>query len=417
MKYQHNIHLSFLQILFFCILISITNATILKQPLINKQCTIPLRKTPIQTEILISFITKMQHHITKPSNLRKKTSIKSTPSKNIPLKNFRNAQYTGIINIGTPPQEIPVIFDTGSGNLWVTSIRCNSLSCKKQRAFDSKRSTSYKQLKLGVEVTFGTGNIAGEINEDIFNVGNIEIPKQRFGEILNENGDVFNSGKFAGILGLAYPSMSAYESTPVFDSIIKKKLLDKNIMTFYYSYNENEDGQITFGYIDTSKYIGNINYYPVIDKYYWTIEMTDIRLNNISLGICSKEQPCKAVMDTGTSLITGPTKELKELLRKIPVENNCKGFDSAPKLSFYFGEDEYELKGDEYIIKNDILPGIEECRALMMPLDVDKPHGPLWIFGDVFMQKFYTVFDRDNDQVGLALARHAEPKIVYQDNE
>ena len=286
-----------------------------------------------------------------------------------------------------------------------------------QRAFDSKSSTSYKQLHLGVEVTFGTGNIAGEINEDIFNVGNIEIPKQCFGEILNENGDVFNSGNFAGILGLAYPSMSAYESTPVFDSIIKKKLLDKNIMTFYYSYNENEDGQITFGYIDTSKYIGNINYYPVIDKYYWTIEMTDIRLNNVTLGICSKERPCKAVMDTGTSLITGPTKELKELLRKIPVENNCKGFDKAPKLSFYFGEDEYELKGDEYIIKNDILPGIEECRALMMPLDVDEPHGPLWIFGDVFMQKFYTVFDRDNDQIGLALAKHVKSKIVYQDNE
>ena len=68
------------------------------------------------------------------------------------------------------------------------------------------------------------------------------LKKQRIGEMINENGDVFNSGNFAGILGLAYPSMSAYESTPVFDSIIKKKLLDKNIMTFYYSHNENEDG-------------------------------------------------------------------------------------------------------------------------------------------------------------------------------
>ena len=38
------------------------------------------------------------------------------------------------------------------------------------------------------------------------------------------------------------------------------------------------------GYINTSKYIGNINSYPVIDKYYWTIEMTDIRLNNVTLG-------------------------------------------------------------------------------------------------------------------------------------
>ena len=48
------------------------------------------------------------------------------------------------------------------------------MSCKKQRVFDNKNSTSYKQLHLGVEVTFGTGNIAGETNEDIFNFGNIE---------------------------------------------------------------------------------------------------------------------------------------------------------------------------------------------------------------------------------------------------
>ena len=407
------------------LLLPLSTPTILKPQLpLSKTCSIPLKKTPIPPQTLISFITKMQSQIkpSKPTNLRKTTFLQSKPHHNnlpkqIPLKNYRNAQYTGIIKIGTPPQELPVIFDTGSGNLWVTSSRCNSPSCKTHVSFNSNRSTTYNPLNLGVEVTFGTGNIAGEINEDIFNVGNIEIPRQRFGEILNENGDVFNSGKFAGILGLAYPSMSAYESTPVFDSIINNKLLQHNIMTFYYSYNEHEDGQITFGYVDKSKYIGKINYYPVIDKYYWTIEMTDIKLDGRSLGLCSKAKPCKAVMDTGTSLITGPTRELKELLKMIPVENNCKGFYKAPKLEFYFESDAYELKGDEYIIKNEILPGIEECRALMMPLDVDEPHGPLWIFGDVFMQKFYTVFDRDNDRVGLAVAKHAKKRIVYQDGE
>jgi hypothetical protein len=407
------------------LLLPLSTPTILKPSLpLSKTCSIPLKKTPIPPQTLISFITKMQSQIkpSKPTNLRKTTFLQSKPHHNnlpkqIPLKNYRNAQYTGIIKIGTPPQELPVIFDTGSGNLWVTSSRCNSPSCKTHVSFNSNRSTTYNPLNLGVEVTFGTGNIAGEINEDIFNVGNIEIPRQRFGEILNENGDVFNSGKFAGILGLAYPSMSAYESTPVFDSIINNKLLKHNIMTFYYSYNEHEDGQITFGYVDKSKHIGKINYYPVIDKYYWTIEMTDIKLDGRSLGLCSKAKPCKAVMDTGTSLITGPTRELKELLKMIPVENNCKGFYKAPKLEFYFGSDAYELKADEYIIKNEILPGIEECRALMMPLDVDEPHGPLWIFGDVFMQKFYTVFDRDNDRVGLAVAKHAKKRIVYQDGE
>lgn len=36
----------------------------------------------------------------------------------------------------------------------------------------------------------------------------------------------------------------------------------------------------------------------------------------------------------------------------------------------------------------------------------------LFILGDAFMQIFYSVFDRDNDQVGFATAVHTQPEIV-----
>lgn len=164
--------------------------------------------------------------------------------------------------------------------------------------------------------------------------------------------------------------MAADNQTPVFDSIIDQKLLNKNIMTFYYSLNEDTDGQISLGFIDETKYRGKIYYYDVIDKYYWTIGLTDIKYNGESLGLC--KNGCKAVVDTGTTLNTGPTNDIMVLLNKIPVENDCSGYANAGIISYIFGHEEYQLKSDEYITKTSV-DGVDECRALMMPLDVPEP--------------------------------------------
>jgi len=221
---------------------------------------------------------------------------------------------------------------------------------------------------------------------------------------------VFQAGKFSGILGLAFPGMAAYGIVPVFDNIINQKLLKKNIMSFYYSVNESTEGEITLGYIDPNRFSGKLSYYPVIDKFYWTIRMDDIRLGKKSLGLCP--EGCRAIVDTGTSLITGPTRDLTKLLHAIQVENDCRNYQTADPVVFVFGGDEYTLEVPDYILKKEAA-GRSFCRAMMMPLDVPFPHGPAWILGDVFMQKFYTVFNRDRNSVGFALANHDEPKKNY----
>jgi len=336
----------------------------------------------------------------------------TTIIRSIPLRNYKNTQYVGVISVGTPPQSIPVIFDTGSGNLWVTSSLCKADACLSHESYNPFHSKNFKKFGLGVSVTFGTGQIKGEINQDTFTLGNIIIPQQKFGAIVNEIGDVFQQGNFSGILGLAFPRMAAYGIVPVFDNIMANKLLKQNLFGFYYSVNENALGEITLGYIDPKRFTGKLSYYKVIDEFYWTIRLDDIRLGEDSLGLCPLG--CKAIVDTGTSLITGPTKDLRTLLKAIKVDDDCNNYNTGQPLIFVIDGDEYKLDVSDFILKKEFF-GRKTCRAMLMPLDVPRPHGPAWILGDVFMQKFYTVFNRDKNSVGFAHARHEQKRQEYDD--
>ena len=48
-----------------------------------------------------------------------------------------------------------------------------------------------------------------------------------------------------------------------------------------------------------------------------------------------------------------------------------------------------------------------DCQAAFMPIDVPAPRGPIFVFGEYFLRKFYTVFDRDERVIGLAASNHS----------
>ena len=116
-------------------------------------------------------------------------------------------------------------------------------------------------------------------------------------------------------------------------------------------------------------------------------------------GLLSKS--CNFVVDTGTSIITGPSKKLNPIMEKIgEVAQDCSNIDKLPTIQFTLAGKDFDLEPEFYVLKIADGQGGYECELGMQSMD----QLGLWILGDPFLRKYYTVFDRANDRVGFALA-------------
>lgn len=61
---------------------------------------------------------------------------------------LRVSEYYGSVLMGTPPQEFGVVFDTGSGNIVLPTLKCADEACEDHHRFSSGASRSSVQLAL-----------------------------------------------------------------------------------------------------------------------------------------------------------------------------------------------------------------------------------------------------------------------------
>jgi saccharopepsin len=321
----------------------------------------------------------------------------------VPVSNFMNAQYFSEITIGTPPQTFNVVLDTGSSNLWVPSTGCSSIACFLHSSYDAEESSTYKKNGTKFEIHYGSGSLKGFISNDVVTIGDLEIKNQDFAEATSEPGLAFVFGRFDGILGLGYDTISVDRVVPPFYQMINQKLIDEPVFAFYLSDDKGES-EVTFGGIDESHYEGDIEYIPLRRKAYWEVD-----LDSIAFGDDEAElENVGAILDTGTSLNVLPTTLAEMINKEMGAKKgfggqysiDCSKKSSLPDVTFSLAGSKYTLPPSDYILE---VSG--SCISTFMGMDMPAPTGPLVILGDAFLRRYYSVYDLGKGAVGLAKAK------------
>jgi len=345
--------------------------------------------------------------------------------KPVELKNWGYTQFVGTLGIGTPSQNMRVIYDTGSSNTWLPGHQCDEASCDKYGKYDRHKSTSFQELReaegLGESHTsnfyikYGSGLVRGKVIQDNISLGGIKLKKARFGEVSYEHGHAFRKGHFSGIVGLAFPSLAAANMYPLFDQVIDQKVLNKNEFGFYLSNRIDTPSRLMLGDSAEGSWKGELTHHDVIESNYWSVRMADVMVGDQRLNICPQEG-CKVAVDSGTSLITGPSQHVSQLLQKLDIAHNCHNWDSIKPLSLLLEASrpdgskylkKYPLAKNEFVFEMKNQHGQRKaCTPGVMALDVPQPRGPLWIMGDLFMMKYFTQYNRHTNQVKIGLANH-----------
>lgn len=348
--------------------------------------------------------------------------ISATPEE---LKNYMDAQYYGEIGLGTPSQIFKVIFDTGSSNLWVPSRKCFSPACWLHQTYSSSESSTYRANNTDMSIQYGSGSMKGFLSTDSLNVGGIVVKNQTFGEATRLPGITFVMAKFDGILGMGFESISVDNVRTVFGNMIEQRLVPKPIFSFWLSrdINSNVGGELILGGIDKNYYEGELTYTPVTRAAYWQFKLDSIELQGLGVGVEGNdsfsvcEDGCQAIADTGTSLIAGPSKDIKALNERIGAIQIPGGefilpscdVSGLPKLVLKIENREFSLEPQDYVLQVTSL-GRTSCISGLMGLDI--PGHPLWILGDVFIGPYYTVFDYGQKRLGFAKAKVPKNKAI-----
>jgi len=327
------------------------------------------------------------------------------------LKNSDLVEYYGEVAVGSPPQYFKVVFDTGSGILWVPSDLCNGEACEEHNRLAEGKDSTIKKDDGYVHIKYGTGSMRGRRATDVVDVAGVSVAQQDFLLSTDENGNVFRNGRFDGVMGLGKEQLASIlqrgddgRGTPFYVNAIANKALAEPKFSIFVSAAMGKPGAVVLGGVNPKLYKGEINMHKGQSDAYWMLKMGTMKVGNTVV----QTNGARGIVDSGTSLLVGPSEIISEILPHVRVDADCGNMGTLKPLEINMETEEgktvtYVLEPKDYVMQRN---GSCKTGISIMQIQLDMPH-PIMILGDTFMRKYYSVFNHETNSVGFAEANHA----------
>jgi len=252
--------------------------------------------------------------------------------------------------------------------------------------------------------------------------------------------DPFTDFAFDGVLGLGLPGLS---QAPEFNFVEMAGRAREAIggqgdyfkrFAVFLATSDNEQSELTFGGWRQEHFASHESGHELLEPAwcdvrepehgYWQIDVFGITANGHKLDYCGQGegQRCRAILDTGTSLLGVPGNlgvQLSELLSFTrPSKGSCA--QPGPQLEIDLGHFTMTLDPVDYARPEEVEEADEvadrravdgvHCVPMVMHIDLPQPMLPrTLILGEPVLQKYYTVFDaHSSPRIGFGLARHEQ---------
>lgn len=317
--------------------------------------------------------------------------------------------YVASVGVGSPATTYSLLIDTGSSNTWVGAGKSYA-----------KTSTS-TQTKDSVSVTYGSGSFSGTEFTDTVSLGSgLTINKQSIGVASTSQG--FDG--VDGILGIGPVDLTVGTLSPdtrstiptVTDNLFSQGVISANEIGISFEPTTQQvanNGELTFGGTDSSKFTGSITFTPITStspaSEFWGINQS------IKYGGTTILSTTAGIVDTGTTLVLIATDAFNKYRSATgAVEDNTTGllrlttaqFNSLQSLFFTTGGATFELTANAQAWPRSLNSAIggnsNSVYLIVNDVGSNSGSGLDFINGFAFLERFYSVFDTANKRVGFA---------------